>query len=564
VGEETLSLDAATSLSLDLLPGDRDIFHLTGSWSREMQVQRFAVPEGRFSFGSTKGTSSAQHPPFIALPNREANETHGEVVAAALVYSGNHEASVEKSEFGDVRLQMGLHPGLGEELAPGEEFAVPQSLLLHTAEGLGGMGRAWGAFVSAKLLPERPSEHRPVYLNTWESAYFDIDQDKTERLAKKAKELGCEMLVLDDGWFEGRRDDRTSLGDWRADKARFSRGIAELARRVNAAGLKFGLWFEPEMVSRNSDLFRAHPDWIIGAGEASPGEGRNQLTLDLSKPEVEAHVEKSVGDMLNAADIAYVKWDMNRVMSDVPAPALPHRYMLALYRIIRRLRERFPHVVFENCASGGNRFDYGMLSLFHQTWTSDLCDPEGRLSIQSGSAYFFPLKALASYIGPSPNHQNGRETSFQARRDVAFFCGSRGFSLSEADLERHEEEIKEAAALFASAQSLVLDGQFERLRDGTNEVVWQLTNKDRSELVVLYARKRSEANPPFTHTKLRGLDPGAEYVIRDGPTTFTGRSLMAAGLPLPHTDSSANCDGIQSLPSGDMATALIFLRRVKN
>ncbi|MCQ8186055.1 alpha-galactosidase [Parvularcula maris] len=554
-------LDRASSLSIDLPQADRHIVHLTGSWAREMHLQRHRIETGRFSFGSCRGTSSAQHPPFIALTDTDTTELHGEVLGGALVYSGNHETVVEKDEFGAVRLQMGLPGGMRWPLAPGEAFIAPQALLLHTDRGLGGMSHGWHDFVRERLLPERREPYRPVYLNTWESAYFEVDEDKVEKLARAAKKLGCEMLVLDDGWFKGRRDDHTSLGDWQADPKRFSRGMGELARRVTAEGLKFGLWFEPEMVSRESDLYREHPDWIIGADRDRPGEGRNQLTLDLSRPEVEAHIESVVASMLREADISYVKWDMNRFVSDLDDAKRAHLYMLALYRIVRKLRKAFPGVVFENCASGGNRFDFGMLCLFDQTWTSDLCDPEGRLDIQSGASHFFPLSALASYIGPSPNHQNGRISSFEARRDVAFFCGSRGFSLSAEELEAHASSVKETAGLYTSTQSLVTKGRFDRLRTGA-EIIWQLTSPSGDEVVILYARKRSEPNPPFASVRLRNLEKGSAYRMEGSGELWRAESLMVAGLPMPHTDHRANPPLMKALPTGDMATALLRLRRV--
>jgi len=452
-----IQLQHAFSSALDLPPSEYEILHLHGTWAREFNEERIDMPKGRFVIDSARGTSSAAHNPFIAVMEKGTTENYGRVYGTTLIYSGNFALSLETGEFQDVRLLAGINPfNFHWRLKPGKKFCT--------------------------------------YLNTWEAAYFDVDEDKVLHLADRAVQVGVDMLVLDDGWFEGRRDDTSSLGDWRADKIRFPSGIPALAAKVKAKGLKFGIWFEPEMVNPNSQLFKDHPDWAIQVPGRKLSLGRNQLTLDLSRSEVVEYLFGQIDDILSCGDIDYVKWDMNRNMTEVGSGGLSrnrqrevsHRYILGLYELLGRLTTKYPNVLFENCASGGNRFDLGMLSYMPQGWISDMCDPIGRLDIINGASYLYPLDVTAAYIGPSPNHQNGRETSIQTRFLAGIFCAARGISLNEFDIDAHKDDlIYFMDQAKATAQDMV-GGRFDRLIKNQNEVCWQYTSRDEKTVYVAY------------------------------------------------------------------------------
>ena len=582
-GADTLILTRMMSDALDLPPGVYDAVHLHGSWAREMTVERVPVPQGGLSIGSTRGASSAAHAPFMAVVERDASETDGRVFASTLIYSGNHEFSAETGEFGGVRLMCGLNPdGFAWRLEPGESVHTPEALRLFSEGGLRGMSEGWHDFTRAHILPARfANQPRPTFLNTWEAAYFDVDEARVLELADRAVELGVEMLVLDDGWFGRRRDDTTSLGDWTPDRERFPRGIPALARDVRARGLRFGIWFEPEMVSPDSDLFRAHPDWALQQPGRTPSLGRNQLTLDLGRDEVQSHLYDRIAAVLRSGDVSYVKWDMNRAMSEVGSGILPperqretaHRYMLGLYTLLRRLTEAFPDVLFENCASGGNRFDLGMLRFMPQSWTSDMVDPVGRKTIVSGASLFLPTDAMAAYVGPSPNHQNGRVTSLRTRYLAGVMCAAHGVSLNAQDIAANLPELRRFIAWSKATAAQRLGARFTRLRDTPNASVWQMQSADGRLVWVLDLHVLGEPNAPERRVRLHGLDPEAQYQLQDDPyglgdagavigqRAWGGDALMAAGLPLPHVTACPVRDGVRYAPPGDFAAHLFVFRR---
>ncbi|MGB3454775.1 MAG: alpha-galactosidase, partial [Litorimonas sp.] len=447
-GQAPLSVRAVASLSLDLPPDGYDVLHFSGSWAREFALHRAPLPTARYTIGSPRGTSGNAHPPYMALVEPDATETAGRCFGATLIYSGNHQFTAERGEFGRVRLSAGIHPdGLDWTLAPGEAFETPEALVAMSESGLGGLSHVWHDFIRTHVSPERfARQPRPTYLNTWEAAYFDVTEEAVIGMADRAAALKVDMLVLDDGWFRGRTDDRRALGDWTADPQRFPSGIEALAGEVRARGLKFGLWFEPEMVSPDSDLFRAHPDWAVGVPDRTPSLGRHQLTLDLGRPDVVDHLFGLLDARLSTGAIDYVKWDMNRNMTECPSGEAAHRYVLGLYDLLARLTSAHPDVLFEACASGGNRFDLGMLRYMPQGWISDMVDPVGRLSIITGASHLFPTDVMAAYVGPSPNHQNGRITTLQARYLAGVPCAAQGLSLSPEALHADEAELRELMA----------------------------------------------------------------------------------------------------------------------
>ncbi len=570
-GEGDIQLHQAFSTAL-VFPADAyDIQHFHGTWSREFNEERIAVPQGRFVVESARGTSSAAHSPYVALLQKGASETQGRCYGTTLVYSGNFSIQVETGEFGNIRLLAGINPtNFRWLLKAGTRFSTPEALHGFSDKGLGGLSARWHDFIRDKLSPARFKDRpRPTYINTWEAAYFDVTEEKVLALAEKAAAIGIEMLVLDDGWFEGRKDDQSALGDWRADRVRFPSGIPALAAKVKAKGLKFGIWFEPEMVSPNSQLFKAHPNWILHVPGRKPSLGRNQLTLDLSRTEVQDYLFTALDDILSCGDIDYVKWDMNRNMTEVGSGALPpnqqletaHRYMLGLYKLLGRLTDKYPEVLFENCASGGNRFDLGMLSFMAQGWVSDMCDPIGRLPIIGGASYLFPMDVLAAYIGPSPNHQNGRISSIRTRFNAGAFCAARGVSLSEAEIDAHAAEIRDYMAFAKETAGDMLGGRFYRLKTTETETLWQYVTADEATVYLAYFHILSAPNLPFRRAYFTGLDPLADYKLEEDGEIYRGDALMQSGLPLPQVSTGQSSSKIRYMPDGDFSSHLFVFRK---
>ncbi len=591
LSDKEIQLQHAFSTALDLPSGDYEIQHFHGTWAREFNAERIPVPQGRFVADSARGTSSTAHHNYLAVLQKGATEEFGRCYGTTLVYSGNFAISVERGEFEDVRVLAGINPfNFHWRLKPGKSFTTPEALHAYSGAGLRGLSAHWHDFIREHITPVRFKDApRPTYLNTWEAAYFDVDEAKVLDLADTAKDIGVDMLVLDDGWFEGRGDDTSSLGDWRADRERFPSGIPDLAAKVRAKGLKFGIWFEPEMVNPRSQLFTDHPDWILHVPGRVSSLGRNQLTLDLSRPDVQDYLFEQIAAVLSCGDVDYVKWDMNRNMTEVGSAALPasrqretsHRYMLGLYSLLDRLTTAYPDVLFENCASGGNRFDLGMLSYMPQGWISDMCDPIGRLAIISGASHLYPLDVTAAYIGPSPNHQNGRISSVRTRFLAGVFCAARGVSLSEADIDAHRDEIAALMDFAKTTASDMIGGRFERISTGGNEIAWQYTTEDEQCVYLAYFHILSAPNQPFRRARLVGLDPDARYTLDDRwddiigatvdttvdrgtggePETYRGDALMHSGLAMPQVAVGEKSPGVRYMPDGDFAAHLFVLRR---
>ncbi len=575
IATKPVVLQTVASSALDLPEGDYDLLHFRGSWSREFEQQRAALPHGRFVIESTRGTSSNAHNPFLAIMDKTTTEHCGDVYATALMYSGNFAISVQRNEFESVRVTAGINPfNFQWRLEAGEVFTTPESLQVYSSEGIGGMSQTWHRFIEEKISP--PQFHgvtRPTYLNSWEAAYFNVNHELVLGLADKAKAVGVEMLVLDDGWFDGRNDDTSALGDWFSDPIKFPQGVEETARLVKQKGLKFGLWFEPEMVNKASRLYSDHPDWIIQVRERTLSTGRYQHTLDLSRSEVVDYLYERLDSFLSSGVIDYVKWDMNRVMTEIGSLALPkdrqlevpHRYILGLYDLVNRITEKYPTVLFENCASGGNRFDLGLLRFMAQGWVSDMCDPVGRLSIINGASHLFPLSTLASYIGPVPNHQNGRVTSIKMRKEVGFFAAARGLSLNQSDLIHNQEELKQAIALYKDTAEDLLGGAFHRLKYTDNEVCWQLTSPDGQRIYLGYFHILAAPNLPYRRVKLVNLDGQSQYQEKLSGGVYGGDALMHLGVDLPYVDAmqhQSDTDYTNHLDKGDFTSRLTVFERV--
>ena len=569
-GDNDIELQHAFSSSLDLPADDYEILHLHGTWSREFNAERLKVPTGRFIIESTRGTSSAAHNPFIALLEKGATEDFGRVYASSLIYSGNFAISIEKSEFEDVRILAGINPfNFDWLLKPGETFNTPEALHVYSGHGLRKMSHIWHDFIRDKISP-KTFRHvaRPTYLNTWEAAYFEVNENKVLHLADKAKEIGVDMLVLDDGWFEGRQDATSSLGDWTADKARFPSGLPALAAKIKAKGLKFGIWFDLEMVSPKSKLFTDHPDWILHVLGRPPSLGRNQLTLDLSRSEVVDYLYNQIDDVLSCGDIDYVKWDMNRNMSETGSASqtrqseISHRYILGLYDLLERITQKYPHILFENCAGGGNRFDLGMLRYMAQGWPSDMSDPIGRLDIIHGCSYLFPLDVTSAYIGPSPNHQNGRISSVQTRSNAGVFCAARGISLNEEEIETHKDELQSLMAIAKNSAPDMVGGRFDRLSKSQNDVSWQYTSRDGQTVYLVYFHILAAPNLPFRHVRLVGLEADADYKLTESGEHYAGDELMEHGLSLPYIPTGQIDHKTRFMSKGDFSSYLFVFKKV--
>lgn len=557
-GKQTLSLCKAASACLDLPFGNWDRIHFHGRHAMERTPERDPVMNGIQTISSGRGASSHQHNPFLILCDHDATEDQGECYGLMLCYSGNHQIEVELDQTGSVRAVAGIgEAGFTWKLAPGETFEAPELLMAFTADGLDALSGIYHRFIRRSLCRSPWSgKKRPVLLNSWEAAYMSFDEERILQLAHDAKKLGVEMLVLDDGWFGARDDDRRALGDWTPNAKKLPHGLDGLIRGVNAEGLKFGLWVEPEMVSENSDLYRAHPDWALSVPGRKPAVGRNQLVLDLSRKEVAEWVYETVAGLLRENNIEYIKWDMNRSLTDVYSTALPadrqgevsHRYVLGLYEVMDRLTREFPHVLFEGCAGGGGRFDAGILAWFPQIWCSDNTDPIARLRIQQGTSYGYPASSVGAHVSASPNHQTGRSTPFGTRAAVAM-AGTFGYELDPGRLSPEEqEEITGQIRRFHEIEDLVREGNEHRLTGTENSrfTAWQFVSEDHKESLVTMVLTEPEGNPRPLYLRLKDLDPWRQYHVIwsewagcryqekwELPETLSGAALMYGGLTLP-------------------------------
>jgi alpha-galactosidase len=549
-GKAAVQLNRVLSASLDRSAAGQDLLQLSGAWARERNIVRNPLRSGTQSIESRRGASSHMQNPFIALLARDAGEAQGEVRGLSLVYSGNFLAQAEVDAYDVARVQIGLNPfDFSWRLAPGESFQAPEAVLVFSNQGLNGMSQNYHELYRTRLArgPWRDRE-RPVLINNWEATYIDFDAAKIEKIARHAREAGVELLVLDDGWFGKRDDDRSSLGDWFVHAKKLPAGLAGLARNVNKIGLKFGLWFEPEMVSPDSELYRAHPDWCLHAPDRSRSEGRNQLVLDLSRADVCDWIVATLSKVLCSAPIAYVKWDMNRHMTEIGSASLPperqketaHRYMLGLYGVLERLTRKFPKILFESCSGGGGRFDPGFLYYMPQTWTSDNTDAISRLYIQYGTSLVYPLIAMGAHVAAVPNHQVGRITSIITRGHVAM-GGNLGYELDLGSLEKKEREVvAEQIAFYKRRRKLIQFGKFYRLTSPFEHdaAAWMVVSADRREALVWHISTLILPNSPRERLRLQGLDPQLNYKCRATGAILGGDLLHEAGLqvPTPHAD----------------------------
>ena len=543
--EENINIIRALSSNVDFKEDDFDFIHLSGAWARERHIVRTPLRSGMQSVESRRGASSHAQNPFIALARKGASENYGDVYGFSLVYSGNFLAGVEVDMYSKARAQIGINPfDFNWLLEKNEEFQTPEAVLVYSPNGLTGMSHIYNNLYGKRLCRGKYRDKvRPILINNWEATYFDFNETNIKEIAKEASNLGIELFVLDDGWFGKRDDDTTSLGDWFVNEEKIKGGLGKLSKEINEMGLQFGLWFEPEMISPKSELYEKHPDWCIHIPGRNRSTAREQLILDLSRKEVCDYVIETVSNVLENASISYVKWDMNRNMSEIGSLGLPperqretaHRYMLGLYRILEEITTKFPDILFESCSGGGGRFDPGMLYYMPQTWTSDDTDAIERLKIQFGTSLVYPSASMGCHVSAVPNHQVNRITSIDTRGIVAM-AGNFGYELDITKLTQEEKDaIKDQVKLYKEIRETIQFGDTFRLLSPfeSNEVAWMSISKDKSEIVVNYVKQYAEANKWNKPLRLKGLEDDAKYTVVDSGMILGGDELMNIGLVIP-------------------------------
>ena len=545
LGTTPITLTKAASFCLDLPYGKWEWMHFHGRHAMERITERTPLIHGIQESSSTRGTSSHHQNPTVLLCTPDCTETAGACIGAALVYSGSHQTRLECDQLGQVRMVMGIHPDLFRwELKAGETFSTPEVMLSYSDTGLETLSHHFHQAIREHICRGKYQlAERPVLINNWEATYFGFDTEKILHIAEEAARLGVDMLVLDDGWFGKRDDDCSGLGDWFVNETKLSGGLHDLVEKIKGMGMRFGIWFEPEMISEDSDLYRKHPDWAIRIPDRAPMRSRYQLVLDMANPEVQEYLFRVMSDVLHSADISYVKWDMNRSISDwytrtLPADRqgeMPHRYVLGLYALLERLTAAFPDVLFEGCSGGGGRFDAGMLYYCPQIWCSDDTDAYERTKIQYGTSFFYPVSAVGSHVSTVPNHQTGRITPFETRGTVAM-AGSFGYELDLNLLSDGEkQEVAEQIRQFKTYGPLIHNGKYYRLTNPMAEdaALWEFAAQDGSEVLVQGMLFHAEANVLRRTVQLRGLDAEKRYRLDGTEQVYTGAALMAGGVLLP-------------------------------
>ena len=542
---EDVNINRVLSANVDFRDSDYELLQLSGAWARERHIIRKEIRSGSQSIESRRGSSSHAQNPFMALVRKDTTEQHGEVYGFSLVYSGNFLANVEVDMYENARAQIGINPfDFTWLLKSNEEFTAPEAVLVYSNEGLTGMSHIYNCLYGKRLCRGKyRDEVRPILINNWEATYFDFNETKIKEIAREATNLGMELFVLDDGWFGKRDDDNSSLGDWFVNEEKLKGGLNKLATEINEMGLQFGLWFEPEMVSPISELYKKHPDWCIHIPGRNRSEARRQLILDYSREDVCNYIIEKISEVLSSAPISYVKWDMNRNMSEIGSAKLPanrqrevaHRYILGLYKVLEEITTRFPDVLFESCSGGGGRFDPGMLYYMPQTWTSDNTDAIERLKIQFGTSMVYPNASIGCHVSAVPNHQVDRITPIETRGVVAM-SGNFGYELDITKLPESEKEIiKEQVKLYKEIRETIQFGKCYRLSSPfeNNDIAWMFISKDCEEIIVSFVRTLAKPNSKFISLKLVGLDESSKYEILGENIIVGGDELMNIGLNVP-------------------------------
>lgn len=562
-GDSVVKLDKAMSVSIDFPDYDFIWMQFSGAWGREREPQEkdLRSASGMTAIGSLRGHSSSQQNPFVILKRPETTENSGEAYGFTFVYSGNFLAQAEADTYDSLRFSMGIHPEtFCWKLEPEESFQTPEVIMNYTISGLNGLSGIQHRFLRSRVArgPWR-DKGRPVLLNNWEATGMDFTEDSVLQIARKGAEVGVELFVLDDGWFGARNDDHAGLGDWYPNKEKLPGGVKQLADKINNLGLDFGIWIEPEMINEDSDLFRAHPEYVLRVPERPASLGRNQLVLDWSNPEVVDYIFDMLMKSFEGANISYIKWDMNRSITECYSSHWPadrqgevyHRYILGVYHFYEKLLAAFPDILIESCASGGCRFDAGILYYAPQAWCSDDTDAAERVSIQYGSSYGYPISSWGSHVSECPNQQTGRMTPLSTRANVAFF-GAFGYEMDLNSLNEEEIElVKEQVAFMKENRELIQFGSFYRLMSPKTKkmAAWMVVNEDKTRAIVGLYKLMSTVNTGFYHIKLTGLDPEKDYRIEEVDEIMGGDELMQAGF-FPQGDPSANPGALH--PDTDM------------
>lgn len=536
-GKAPVTVKKAQSACLDFLHGDYDLIKFHGRHAMERNMERMPVSHESTRIGSRRGTSSHQYNPGVILAGKNTNEDSGSCYGMLFVYSGNFLVEAEKDQYDQTRIQMGLTDELfAYPLEAGAEFTAPEVILSYTNKGLSRLSQQYHHCIMNHICQGKyVHANRPVLINSWEAAYFDFTGDTIVELAKEAKALGIDMVVMDDGWFGKRNDDNSSLGDWYVNEEKLGGTLTKLIERVNQEGVKFGIWIEPEMVSEDSDLYREHPDWAITIPGRKPVRSRNQLVLDFSRKEVRDEIFKRICAVLDQGNVEYIKWDMNRSLADIYAPNVTYDYVLGVYDFLEKLTNRYPDILIEGCSGGGGRFDAGMLYYTPQIWCSDNTDAINRTRIQYGTSFFYPVAAMGSHVSAVPNHQTGRVTSMHTR-GVAAMSGTFGYELNPALLNAKEKaEIRAQLAQYREYQELIREGDYYRLSNPfqDNFAAWMVVSDDRSKALVSVIRLTAEANPPAAYVTLKGMEEDAFYREKTTGKVYPGAALMEAGILLP-------------------------------
>lgn len=536
-GKAPVTVKKAQSACLDFLHGDYDLIKFHGRHAMERNMERMPVSHESTRIGSRRGTSSHQYNPGVILAGKNTNEDSGSCCGMLFVYSGNFLVEAEKDQYDQTRIQMGLTDELfAYPLEAGAEFTAPEVILSYTNKGLSRLSQQYHHCIMNHICQGKyVHANRPVLINSWEAAYFDFTGDTIVELAKEAKALGIDMVVMDDGWFGKRNDDNSSLGDWYVNEEKLGGTLTKLIERVNAEGVKFGIWIEPEMVSEDSDLYREHPDWAITIPGRKPVRSRNQLVLDFSRKEVRDEIFKRICAVLDQGNVEYIKWDMNRSLADIYAPNVTYDYVLGVYNFLEKLTNRYPDILIEGCSGGGGRFDAGMLYYTPQIWCSDNTDAINRTRIQYGTSFFYPVAAMGSHVSAVPNHQTGRVTSMHTR-GVAAMSGTFGYELNPALLNAKEKaEIRAQLAQYREYQELIREGDYYRLSNPfqDNFAAWMVVSDDRSKALVSVIRLTAEANLPAAYVTLKGMEEDAFYREKTTGKVYPGAALMEAGILLP-------------------------------
>lgn len=567
LSNKSINIEKAMSFNLDLPDSNYNMIQLNGAWGRERHVHDRSIKEGTQGFYSLKGASSTEFNPFLALRRPNTDEFSGEVIGFSLVYSGNFMSEIDVDTYNQTRIMMGIHPErFSWPLNLNEEFYTPEVVIVYSDKGLNYMSQVYHSLYRECLMRGKwKNSVRPILLNSWEALSFSIDEEKIKELATNASKLGVELFVLDDGWFGKRNNDNAGLGDWNVNKEKFPNGLNEIIEYINKLGMDFGIWIEPEMVNKDSELYRSHPDWIIHDPNRKPSHTRNQYTLDFSKDEVVDHIYNQIEKLLSDYSISYVKWDMNRYITECYSKdkganlqgTVYHKYILNVYKLYDKLTTRFPNILFESCSSGGARFDPGMLYYAPQTWTSDNTDAMERIKIQYGSSLVYPLISMGSHVSESPNQQVFRETTLETRANVAYF-GNLGYELDVNNLwDVEKEEIKKQIQFYKENREVFQFGEFYRIKNPYNNNIsaWMVKSNDEKTIILGCYKLLNHANEGKERVKLFGLDKDGDYKLSyPYEKEFKGDELMNVGISM-NDDYFCNS-------GNDFSSVLYLLRKI--